>query len=376
MKIIYLSTARLPTEKAYGVTVLESVHAANQLGIETLVLAPGPENLQLVEYIIHLPDLRVPNFLNKFKLARTRKIVFVGNSLLIPILSLLKKEFRRSNYVWLRDPLSALIICIINPNKKLLLEIHHKPEGVGYVVLEILSKFKNMSFSAISPRLIGEISLDHPRIHIFESPMAVPSDFFNKREVESSGRASRLIYVGKGHSSGMDNGLHLLLRDFARAIKQLPALSITFLGLENDYKVSLTNLMSELSIPKEKVTFVNHVPHKEVKTLMAEHDIGVLPYPGSKYNNERFPIKSLEYAASGLTIIASRIDSHIELLGEANAYFYEPGVQNSFELSLVQIFSGGTSRKEKLANARTWSEGYTYEKRIQGVISEWLGSVL
>ena len=113
-----------------------------------------------------------------------------------------------------------------------------------------------------------------------------------------------------------------------------------------------------------------------MKTLLAEHDIGVLPYPRSKYNNERFPIKSLEYAASELTIMASRIESHTELLGEDRAYFYEPGVQNSFESVLSQIFSDETLRNEKLDNARIWSEGYTYEKRIQGIISKWLSSIL
>jgi glycosyltransferase involved in cell wall biosynthesis len=376
MKIIYLSTARLPTEKAYGVTVLESVHAANQLGIEILVFAPGPKNLQRAEGVIHLPAIKFPNSLKKFNLGKIRKIVFGVNSLVTPLLAMPKREFRCSNYIWLRDPLSALMIGVIRPNKKLLLEIHHRPQGAGFLVLKVLLKLKNVSFSAISPRLIGEILLDHPGIYIFEAPMAVPSDFFNKREFKSLGSISRLIYVGKGQSSGIDNGLDHLLRDFSRAIKLLPGLSLTFLGLENDFKISLTNLGGELSIPKENIKFVDHIPHDEVKTLLAEHDIGVLPYPRSKYNNERFPIKSLEYAASELTIMASRIESHTELLGEASAYFYEPGVQNSFESVLSQIFSDETLRNEKLDNARIWSEGYTYEKRIQGIISKWLASIL
>jgi glycosyltransferase involved in cell wall biosynthesis len=99
----------------------------------------------------------------------------------------------------------------------------------------------------------------------------------------------------------------------------------------------------------------------------------VLPYPASIYNNERFPIKSLEYAASGLVIIASNIDSHLELIGHSNGFFYIPGEINSFESQVAKIEKELDLRATKNVSARKWATGFTYEKRVQRVMLQWLG---
>lgn len=375
MKINYLSTSRLPTQKAYGVTIFESVRAAKKLGIDLAIYSPGSRDLQIPEGVIHLPSVKLPSSLGGFKLARIRKMLFGINSLLIPLVALANTEFRDSRYVWLRDPLSALVLSVIKPDKEILLEIHHRPRGMGIVLLRILARARNLHFSAISPRLLSQISNDCPGINIFESPMAVPTDFFISRGLESSKKFLRLLYIGKGQSSGFDNGLLQLVHDFSRALKVIPHQTLTFVGLEEDYKSSLSELRDDYSIPPDKIEFVNHVPHHRVKDFLAKHNVGVLPYPESTYNNERFPIKSLEYAASELAIIASRIESHIEILGSEKAYFYEPEVPASFESAISEIFSDLALRKEKIGNAKNWSEGFTYEMRIKGVMGNWLGVI-
>jgi glycosyltransferase involved in cell wall biosynthesis len=352
------------------------MHAAQNLGIELTIFAPGPKQLQILDGINHLYSLKLPTFLNSFKISKINKILFLINSLMIPVLAQTQKGFRCINNIWMRDPLSALVLSVISPQKRILLELHHRPNGVGLKILRKLTRLTNVSFSAISPHLASQIINEIPEIDIFVSPMAVPANFFSMRTTEPAERITKLLYIGKGQSSGFDNGLELLMQDFQRATEVNPDISLTFLGLENYYRDSLSNLQQRLSIPKDKIKFLSHVPHEEVKEVLKVHDIGVLPYPANQYNNERFPIKSLEYAASELLILASRIDAHTEIVGDENAFFYEPGVINSFESVLAQIVSQPDLRRQKLKSAMNWSQSHTYERRIQGVVNKWLDRIV
>lgn len=374
MEISYLSTSRLPTQKAYGVTVIESWRAAQRSGINLKIYSPGPTEIQAFEKIVHLPSIEIPLPLRKLKIPRTRKVIFGINSILIPLFALTNKEFQQTKNIWLRDPLSALVLTYLQPEKKILLEIHHKPVGFGRLILKRLQSQENVKFSAISPRLILQLLADYPSLNIFESPMAVPTSFFRSQKITSLGIPLKLLYVGKGQSSGFDNGLAQLVLDFARVVKSKPSVSLTFLGLEPEFKNLVRELQNDLQIPLESIILLDHVPHNEVIEVVANHDVGILPYPQSTYNDERFPIKTLEYAAAGKIILASNIESHTEIIGLDNAYFYTPGRAGSFENVISEIVTNQEASDRKILSALSWAKGFTYEKRIQRVVSNWLGT--
>ena len=373
MKIAYLSTSRLPTEKAYGVTVLESARAARNLGIDYAVYSPGlKEDLNAGE-ITYIPRFRLPPFLEGRKVNALRKAIFLLNSILIPINAYRIKGFQETENIWLRDAISALVLAKLMPSAKILLEVHHRPVGLSLLLFKKLSSNRNLSFAAISPRLIHELGADVPGITAFEAPMGVPNEFFSRNRPKVEKSEIRFLYIGKGESSGFDNGIDVLLEDFVRAIETRTQISITFLGLEKQYKEFLLDKIVIAGIDKDKVIFIDHIPHNQVPFILSAHDVGVLPYPISIYNNERFPIKSLEYAAAELTILASEIDSHLEIIGRDNAYFYSPGEASSFESQVESFINDPASRFEKIARAKAWAERFTYEKRIKGVVSRWLG---
>ena len=376
MMIVYLSTSRLPTQKAYGVTVLESFKAARKLGIDIEVFSPGSKSDQIADQINFVPSLKFPSFLRHASISRLRLSLFRLNSVLIPLVASNAGAFRQSEFIWLRDPTSALILGIIKPHKKILLEVHHRPTGLSVSLFKILSTMKNLRFAAISPKLISQIQDDVPGIKVFEAPMGVPDSFFSSRRSDIESWITRFLYIGKGESSGFDNGLQVFVNDFARALKLSPQISITFLGLERRYRESITMQLLDLGVSDEKVKFIDHVPHSQVSTILSEHDVGVLPYLASTYNNERFPIKSLEYAASELSIIASDIDSHRTIIGQKNAFFYNPGQLNSFESQVAQIINDSVLRADKTASAKSWALGFTYEKRIERLVNQWLGEYL
>ena len=373
MKIVYLSTSRLPTEKAYGVTVMETSKAARSLGIEFTICAPGIKSDHVRDQIVSIPAIKFPMCLRNLNFLGLRVAFFRLNSTLIPLVAMGMKKFHKCEFIWLRDPLSALVLANIVRRKKILLEIHHRPVGLNLSLTKKLSKKNNLSFAALTPKLLGQIQNDVPGINILEAPMGVPESFFRNRDVTKKKSQIRFLYIGKGESSGFDNGLGVLVGDFGRALELHPDISMTFLGLEPRYQVLITKRMVELGIGKEKVMFLDHVPHFQVPSILESHDVGVLPYLESTYNNERFPIKSLEYAASELSIMASEIDAHISLIGAKNAFFYKPGQVNSFEAQVTKLTENLGLRTEKIASAKIWAQNFTYRKRIQRVMNQWLG---
>ena len=376
MKITYLSTSRLPTEKAYGVTVMETFKAALSLGVEFTVCAPGNKSDHVRDQIITIPAIKFPTFLRNHNLSGLRMAFFRLNSILIPLIATGMRKLHKCDFIWLRDPLSALVLSSIVRRKRILLEIHHRPIGLNLSLTRKLSKKNNLSFAALTPKLLEQIQNDVPGIKILEAPMGVPESFFRSRDVAKKESEIRFLYIGKGESSGFDNGLGVLVGDFARALELHPDMSMTFLGLEPRYQVLITERMVELGIRREMVKFLDHVPHSQVPLILDSHDVGILPYLESTYNNERFPIKSLEYAAAELSILVSETDAHSSLIGAKNAYFYKPGEVNSFEAQVSNLVENLPLRNEKIANAKVWAESFTYQKRVQRVMNHWLGESL
>jgi glycosyltransferase involved in cell wall biosynthesis len=374
MKIIYLSTSRLPTEKAYGVTVLESLKAARDLNLDFEIYSPGFKPDQASQKIRYIPSVKLPAILRNRKVSVLRATLFWMNSILIPLAALTKKEFRECKFIWLRDPISAFVLARTTRKKKILVEIHHRPRGLNVFLFRKINRYEHVSFAAISPKLSSQLEKDVPGIKIFVAPMAVPENFFTDKKFSTQELVTRFLYIGKGESSGFDNGLAVLINDFERAIKLNQQISLTFLGLETVYREMIYKHSVRIGLNPKVIKFVDHVAHDQVPEVLSDHDVGILPYPSSSYNNERFPIKSLEYAASGLVILASDIDAHLAIIGQENAYFYTPGEQNSFESRVVEIIENSVLRSMKTANAQNWAEGFTYEKRIQGVVNKWLGN--
>lgn len=373
MKIAYLSTSRLPTEKAYGVTVIQSVKAARSLGVDLEIYAPGTRFEQKAEEIEFVPTIRFPWFLRNRAVPGLRTLLFHLNSLLIPFAALGIQKFRSCTHVWMRDPISAFVLSSIAQDKKILLEIHHQPSSFGLSLVRKISEKANVSFAAITPKLVAQIKDDVPDIKVFECPMGVSESFFLPKKPELEKLVLRFLYIGKGESSGFDNGLGVFVKDFARALKTYPKISITFLGLEVRNRELLSQQIAELEVDKSRIIFLDHIPHDQVPTLLDFYDVGVLPYSESKYNNERFPIKSLEYAASELVILASDIDAHKTIIGQSKAFFYKPGQLNSFESQVAEIANNWRLRAEKTASAKKWAQDFTYKKRIQRVMKHWLG---
>jgi glycosyltransferase involved in cell wall biosynthesis len=202
--------------------------------------------------------------------------------------------------------------------------------------------------------------------------MAVNKDFFLKEKQLCD--SEQIVFLGKGRSSGHDNNLVKVIQELAIYRNSFNLdLRFCFLGLEDDYQTELQREIENYDLNNEKVTFTSHVQHDQVPKLLNDVSIGLIPYENTPYNNQRFPIKAVEYAAARVTILATDIPIHKEILGVDFCYFYSPDVPGDLCRALTEIFDDSQDRQKKIQKAQEWAYEHTYLNRVNVVLNSLSG---
>ena len=144
-------------------------------------------------------------------------------------------------------------------------------------------------------------------------------------------------------------------------------LILTGFGTEKDalekYAL-LTNGRIEVNSP---------VPHDQVPSLLAKAHVGVLPFPDEEKYRVSSPIKLFEYMASGMTIMATRVVCHTDVIRDDSYTFWadDATVQGLFE-TLKLIWKSRTilesmGKKSALAS-QYWSWHESAKKLSQALL--------
>ena len=236
---------------------------------------------------------------------------------------------------------------------------------MGFLLLRELKKHQVKILALTdSARHIDEDSLHNLEIYVV--PMGVAQKFFEARKREES-RKFIVGYLGKGISSGNDNRIDKIVTG-AFFLKSHEEIEYSFVGLEKEYENSLRHLINQLELNPKKFRFIDQVTHTDIPDTLRDFSVGVIPYPRSKYNDERFPLKALEYAASGLPIIATDTPVHKQLFSEAFTNFFDENSAEEFSRAILNLYESRDVYQLKASNARKFAENFTYEMRAQKII--------
>lgn len=374
LKVLFLMTTRYPTRKAYGVTTGESVRALREMGHDAKILS----------FVDGASKVIKDQYGNDVVLvfARWMKAFHNGlleNKLLGPLLFILKSillsitannfiSFSRSEIIWSRDVFSTLVIALQNPKLSYVIELHHSPSSMERVALKSILGRRNIIILAIQKSMKEKLDTEFTGAKILLAPMAVSHRFLDKGKSLLGNRTKgpfvgplRVCYLGRATSSGEGNGVEQLIEDWEEIPGELAELVIVGLT-PRDLSIKSDSIM-------RKIRFIEHIEHMDVPNFLAEFDCGIVPYPESLYNSERFPIKVIEYCATGLNIIITDTRAHRELLDENIGYFYSPSNSKSLEQNLIEICTNRKIANSRAENGFRWAQGYTYRGRISETVS-------
>ncbi len=154
--------------------------------------------------------------------------------------------------------------------------------------------------------------------------------------VEHSGEGYRFLYVGRLSAA---KGLPVLLESLVQLNEQYPQISLTVVGDGEDRAV-LERLTQSLGL-SEVVNFVGYKSQGEVRDLMQQTDIFVLPSFA-----EGVPVSLMEALAAGVPVVATRIAGISELIeDEASGYLVPPGNKQLLQQRIAELIASPELRQ-------------------------------
>ena len=376
MRIIYVSNSRIPTEKAYGVSIAKTCSALAQKGVEVLLVAPRVRNT-VGEDLFSFYD--VPrNFTVRYIPALDVvtwgwRYGFLLNQISFAFALFLFFRSRHEDVLITRDEASAFLFWL--KRVPVFYDMHGFPERKLWIWKFILRRA-----SGIFTTNEWKINECNRRFGIPKEKMIVARNGFDpelfassesretlRKKLSLPGGKPIILYTGHLYDwKGVD-----VLAETARLF---PEALFVFVGGNpwdiRDFKrktVAISNIL-----------VVGHRPHREIPDFLKAADVLALPNSAAPGKDSRFsaysrndtsPIKLFEYMASDSPIVASDLPSIRELLNEKNSILVTPDNPEALKDGLGKVLGNGRFALLIQTKAREDVVMYTWEKRAETMLS-------
>jgi len=180
-----------------------------------------------------------------------------------------------------------------------------------------------------------------------------------------------LLYTGSYTTMGVDKGIHTILE----ALKELHT-QIRFVAVGGNEKdiARYRREAKEADVADQVYLFGRKNQHL-LAIYQRAADVLLMPFPKkAHYAYYMSPLKTFEYMASGVPIIASDLPSMREILDETSCTFCAPDNAHNLAEKINFVLSQRESMQQKAIRAREIVATYTWEKRAERIL-QWIGRV-
>ena len=379
MKIVYITNARLPTEKAHGVQIIKMIEALSSLNNEVVLISPN----RIQNEISHKTS--VFDFYNVEKIFEHNLINFMDP---YKYRSLMPKFFYRFfsflvNLFWgiksakigsklngdfyiFRDntPFSYLFCAIFS--KKCVIEFHDIPPFLSRLIfkLGLMISGKTVCF-AVTNKLSEDLFHKFGKVKNLKKIDTLHDGvdlikFKNNKIIENS--TPLLTYCG---SLSKSKGIDLIINS-AKYIKNVEFLIIGGLKVEVDHYKKIAN-----DYGVKNINFIGQVNYSDVPNLLNKSDILLLPSSAKniKSRNYTSAMKLFEYMSIGKPIIASNIPSNTEILeNNLNCLLFEPDNPKSMVEKINTLINDKELNKKITKNSSKLAIKYSWTERSKKMI--------
>jgi glycosyltransferase involved in cell wall biosynthesis len=153
--------------------------------------------------------------------------------------------------------------------------------------------------------------------------------------LRSRGNDGRFIVSYPG-TLNWHQGVDIAVRAFAIAKREVPCMEFQIHG-EGSAKLQLQSLIGELGL-EGQVVINPALPLRQIASVMANADLGVVPKRNDSFGGEAFSTKILEFMALGVPVVVAetRIDRHY--FNDGLLRFFEPEDVQALAQALVDAY--------------------------------------
>ena len=397
MRLVYLSNARLPTEKANGYQIMKMCEAFAQNGSETHLIYPRrvqKKELKGVKDIFSFYNV-TPCFKSKRLYCLDLPILerlslgqawFFLQSKSYAIHSFLytRKWWRKENIIFYSRDLLTMLLLLGSRRLikvKLVFEAHVFPgEKYRSRIVSLLQKLdKLVVITHQLKRLFVEAGMPEDKIIVASD--AVDLEQFQIKETKEECRQrlglpiNRHIigYVGRFQTMGMEKGIPELVQAMQYLIEKYtdnPPLLLC-VGGPMDCVPYYQSIAKEHNVPTENLQFVDRVPTDQVPYWIRACDVVTIPWTWNEFSAYyTSPMKLFEYMAVGTPIVASDLPSLREILidGE-NAILTLPGDAKELAFGISRLLGDPELYKRLVQQSSSDILKYTWKNRGESILN-------
>ena len=372
MKLIYLSNARIPTEKAHGLQTMKMGEAFASCGLDVELVTPRRFN------VIKENPFKYYDVEKKFKIIKLPcldfipldfilgRIAFLIQTISFLISAKIYLSFKKYDILYTREQLTGLFF------KDFVLEIHSLPHKIRFFHRRAWQRAKKLIVltSFIKNSLI-EIGI--PENKILVAPDGVDLEKF---DIEISKKEARkklnlpedkilIGYIGMLKTLNMEKGINFAIGSLKFLDNRIV---LVLVGGHNKDIEFYKKMVEELQF-KNKVLFIGQVPHKSVPMYLKAFDVLIAPFPEiDHYKFYMSPLKIFEYMTSERPIIISNLPAIREVLNESNAILIKPGSPEKLAESINFTLKNPTFADRISKQAHKDVREYTWIKRAERIL--------
>jgi glycosyltransferase involved in cell wall biosynthesis len=181
------------------------------------------------------------------------------------------------------------------------------------------------------------------------------------RDQITDNRRFTVLYPG---TLNYHQGVDIAIRAFARIKDEVPEADFHVYG-QGDQWDSLTKLIEDLRL-QDRVFLRGLVPIHQIKSLMENADLGVVPKRKDGFGNEAFSTKILEFMVLNVPLIIP--DTTVDRLyfNDSVAQFFQAGDEESLSAAMLELINNPVRRATLARNASEFVKKYTW-KVNQGI---------
>ena len=375
MKLIYIANARIPTEKAHGIQIMQmceafakhNPNATNKVEVELVLpkrfndIKKDPFKYYGVERNFEIKKLPCLDFISLDK--------YIGHlglwieSISFNFFVFFYLIFKKADIIYTRDRFLTPFILV---RKNIVFELHTFPKNFFLhspfikkikKIIVITNQLKNL---LIKKKILPNKILVVPDGIDIEKFDVRCSMFEARKKLNLPLDKKIVLYMGHLYEW---KGAQTLAEAFRYLLKDI---EIYFVGgtAEDKKKFKIRNLKLEINV-------ISHRPHAEIPYWLKAADVLVLPNTAKKEISKYWtsPLKLFEYMASKRPIVASNLPSTREILNEKNAVLVKPDSPEELSRGIKKILQNPEFYTKISNQAFQDVKQYTWEKRSKRILS-------